>query len=731
MMTEHGNAPNTAGRASLKIGLFTDNHVLPRRLIANTPAYRRYLAGSPKLLTESEAVARRALALIREAGAQVIFHIGDLTKDGEAASHQLMATLFQEWAAEDEDRRVLVIPGNHDVNNSEGNNYHTPTGEPESLPMFTPADFRAQYAALVYDRKDVRLFRDSHWYQDYLARVNVAYPKRPLAAQTYAHGDLSYVTRLALGESAGGVTVFGLDSNHYSPEVTDAHDESKETNGSLSAPQLSWFLDEAAKARQRGDLILVLSHHAILPHFYHQEVLMPAYLIANWDTPFGPYAESLALVSQDERLNGKTPKELFIENGVGAVFSGHSHVNNVVCFKDWQGQSLYDVTTAATIAYPSSLRWLTIAMDDPMTGYTLTSRVQDMDVVTYTNLEGQKETVTAFWRRGEQLRFDTAFVKGAGEYFFQLPAYQLDSYQLLRRRVYPEVAQADIPAALVDMLRAQLLKQHPLARAQKRVKPPVIGTWHITAYWSDDIQQHGGRHYAGRGVVIEVWKHKRRWRYFIARDTLIAWVDHLLQQVNVTVFNDLPQLQERLVALATRALQFPLVGVDLETLLNDLYLSFQYGDAIQSEALVAAIAALYGEPKQVVRDFGRHMAPVLDPLIQAVARGITYDQTLFPVLEPLTATHWSDRLIQRLVQRVERHLMGSNLYQTLTARHLGTVGDLLDAVLASDARTPPLTQALQESALVMNSLSNGANDRFPYAFAGDRAFTLTITPQLR
>ncbi|MDO4670585.1 MAG: metallophosphoesterase [Aerococcus sp.] len=713
----------------LRVGLFTDNHVLPRNLIADTPAYHRYLAGSPKLLTESEGVTKAALASISDMEATTLFHIGDLTKDGEHASHQLMADLFEQWQLASPKRRVLLIPGNHDVNNDEGMNYNTAAGEPESLPRFTPADFRACYEQLVYGRSDVRLFRDSAWYQTYRAAVNAAFPNRSAIAKDYAHGDLSYVTRLVLPLDTGearGVTVFGMDSNNYSPEVTDAKDESKETNGSLSAAQLSWFLDEVACAKARHDLVIVLSHHAIIPHFYRQDQLMSAYVIDNWAMPFGPYAEELFLQSTDERLNGKTPKDIFAENGVRFVFSGHSHVNNVAHFTTHTGQSLYDITTASTIAYPSSVRELTISAQENYT-YTMTSVMHDLETVTYQNLNGEQETVHSFWRQGEKLRFDADFVQGAGDYFFQFPAYQLDVYRLLRRRRYPDTAEEAISDALVEELRTFCLRHLNGKWRYRLTTLPLLGSWSVSGYWADEVTQIGGRHYQGPALVVRIASEKRHFDYFIAADKIRLLIDQFLSHINEEVFSDVKQLQKWLVAIVTEGLRFH-IGPERETLeqlLNFLYLSFQYGDVAQPDWVKWVRDRLDADGIAVVYDFLRALDPVLAPIFQKISHSLAYGAEL-PLLEPLTNERLSEQVMGVIIRQVEHHYIGTSLENTLGALHYDRYDRLLSGLLTKEKVVLTLNEALSQAGWVIDSLVAGERNRFAYDFAFDRNFTLTV-----
>lgn len=720
MTTNH-----TVEETTMKIGLFTDNHVLPRDYIKDTPHYRRYLAGSPKLLTESEAVSRKAMALMDDEQVDTIFHIGDLTKDGEHVSHQLMASLFEQWMSEAPNRRVLLIPGNHDVNNDEGMNYNTDSNEGESLPRFIPADFRHYYGSILYDRSDVSLFRDSQWYRDYRDCVNATYPYRPDAAKTYAHGDLSYVTRLTFADSRAGMTVFGLDSNNYSPEVTDAQDESKETNGSLSAPQLSWFLDEVEGAKQRGDLILVLSHHATLSHFYRQDQLMGAYVINNWDMPFTRETDMLYLKTADERLVGKTPKDLFTENKVAMVFSGHSHVNSVSRFENESGKVLYDVTTASTIAYPSSLRFLTIkAMQNQH--YQIASTMREIEELTYLNRANEYETVPAFWQRGARLRFDAPFIRGASDYFFEMPAYQLDIYRTLRRQFYPGLPEAEIPKAVVNEIQ-QVMEKLPPALAHYPLSTfSMLGEWQLGVKWSDQIQQQGGRHYQGSGIVLTLTHKQQSWTYFVARDTLEVLVRHLLEEINGKVLADLTQLKDWLVLLATQALAFP-IGPNQETLeqlVNFLYLSYQYGEVTQPEWVYQVKKRMATDSEGLVREFFLYLDPVIDPIFQQIIQSIRYGEIDHDLLEPMTSAKLSKQVMTLFLHFLLHRFIGTSLYQTLNAFNHDRVAALVDETLRHQSFNQSVQGLLEQCAFLIDSLTNGKEDHFPYAYPHDRQFTI-------
>jgi len=197
--------------------------------------FQLYLAADRKLIIESSAILKNVLATVMTEKPDFLLVTGDLTKDGEKIDHQAVAALFKTLS--DNGIKVLVIPGNHDVNNPAAANY---TGTSAvSIANVTAAEFASIYGNCGYGDA---VERDPN--------------------------SLSYVS-----EPVTGVWVLGIDACHYAPS---------ETAGSMSTTTLAWVKTIVAKAKAQNKILLSMMHHGIVEHFAGQGTLFSEYLISDW-----------------------------------------------------------------------------------------------------------------------------------------------------------------------------------------------------------------------------------------------------------------------------------------------------------------------------------------------------------------------------------------------------------------------------------------------------------------
>ena len=96
-----------------RVMLFADPHVLASSLVEQGAAMDEMMAGQRKMLDLSEEV---FLALVDTALVHkpaLVLIPGDLTKDSEMASHNMVAEQLRKLQASG--INVLVVPGNHDI----------------------------------------------------------------------------------------------------------------------------------------------------------------------------------------------------------------------------------------------------------------------------------------------------------------------------------------------------------------------------------------------------------------------------------------------------------------------------------------------------------------------------------------------------------------------------------------------------------------------------------------
>lgn len=256
-------------KSTWKLAVLSDVHLMSPSLVVNDgKAFQDYLAGDRKLLAESEEILDTVSARLQTYRPDVVFIAGDLTKDGEAESHKLLASRYLEkWSKLG--MKVFVIPGNHDVNNPHAVQYD---GDGKKrVPTVTPAEFASIYKDFGYGNA---IARDRY--------------------------SLSYVAQVRTG-----LRLLALDACRY-----DDNDFSKDTcitAGRLKPQTIEFIKEQAAKATADGCKIIAIMHHGVVPHFSLEKQVLPEYL-----------------VDDNEKVAA-----LLYQLGVKVIFTGHLHSNDI------------------------------------------------------------------------------------------------------------------------------------------------------------------------------------------------------------------------------------------------------------------------------------------------------------------------------------------------------------------------------------------------------------------
>lgn len=124
---------NPSPDTTIKIAIISDLHVMAPELLVNEgTAFEQYLNRDRKMLRESLEILDSLVGDILELKPNLVLVTGDLTKDGERVSHQLVAGRLQRLV--DAGIQVLVVPGNHDINNPDARIYDGDTATRRPLP---------------------------------------------------------------------------------------------------------------------------------------------------------------------------------------------------------------------------------------------------------------------------------------------------------------------------------------------------------------------------------------------------------------------------------------------------------------------------------------------------------------------------------------------------------------------------------------------------------------------
>jgi 3',5'-cyclic AMP phosphodiesterase CpdA len=294
-------------RPPVRFAILSDLHLFVKQLGTGGEALAKYEAGDPKLLVESEAILDAALEDILKENVKFVIISGDLTKDGELLDHvrvaQKLARLEQHGI------QVYVVPGNHDINNSDALRYDGNTTK--RVPGTTPELFRAIYERFGYGGPAVD--RDS--------------------------ASLSYVV-----EPVRGLWLLAVDTCKYEESKTLGYPV---VSGRIRPETMVWIQKVMTKAHAQGKQVIAFMHHGVNQHFFGEAQLFPDFLLDDWVNA------SLALA----------------QTGLKVVFTGHYHSQDAAYLVDQNRtplSPLVDVETGSLVSFPCAFRIATLDAQDQL-----------------------------------------------------------------------------------------------------------------------------------------------------------------------------------------------------------------------------------------------------------------------------------------------------------------------------------------------------------------------------
>lgn len=252
-----------------RLAVISDVHLMaPSLLQKEGKAFDNYIANDRKMLVESSELLDSVSKHLIAYQPQIIFITGDLTKDGERVSHQLLVDRYLK-PLKAQGIRIYVVPGNHDVNNPHAKVYN---GD------------NAQRTTTV-SAKDF-----THIYNDY------GYGE----ALATAPNSLSYVVQLDDKTRLIAVDACRYEDNNFDKDICV-------TAGRIKPQTMDFIQAEAQKAHKLGMNVIMMMHHGIVSHFKWQDKIMKEYLVNNW----------------------KKDAKRLAQMGIKVCFTGHFHAQDI------------------------------------------------------------------------------------------------------------------------------------------------------------------------------------------------------------------------------------------------------------------------------------------------------------------------------------------------------------------------------------------------------------------
>ena len=277
---------------SVKMVIISDLHVMaPKLLVNDGPAFEDYVSRDRKMLRESVEILDTLVGDIQALKPDIVLVTGDLTKDGERASHEIVASHLHRLV--DAGIQVLVVPGNHDINNPDARFYDG--DKTEQADTITRNDFADIYRDMGYDDRS----------------------RRDLDTLSYCR------------DVAPGLTVLAIDAcmDRLNTFVSrgDSRDHCK-TSGRLEASTQQWLVEQAAAATAAGNRVIAMMHHHLVPHFHMEDTLAAPYVVN----------DAATLCQQ------------LLQADVHAIFTGHLHISDISQMSTRQGE-MVEIATAAAV----------------------------------------------------------------------------------------------------------------------------------------------------------------------------------------------------------------------------------------------------------------------------------------------------------------------------------------------------------------------------------------------
>lgn len=272
-----------------QVFVFTDPHVVTKAVAAGND-----FTSDNKMPEYSQEIFDIMIGKIKAAMPEMVLVPGDLTYNGEKSGHEYVSAKLNELT--DLGIKVYVIPGNHDIANSNAIGGAT---------TITKDEFVNMYGAQGYN--DAVMQSDNASY--------MVYPNDDLA-------------------------IIGINTSL----------PSYNSNGGISYDLMTWVENAAAKAKLSGRQVIAMTHHQLMEHFDNQ-LKASATSVCNINLHESDAAHYPSIEEVRERL---------LAAGINTVFTGHYHIQSVSQVVNDTYGTLTDISTGALSGYPMAYRTATI-----------------------------------------------------------------------------------------------------------------------------------------------------------------------------------------------------------------------------------------------------------------------------------------------------------------------------------------------------------------------------------
>jgi len=218
--------------AELRIAIISDPHVYPDDMTGGfCEAFIDRAAPNGRAIESTQGLFEAALADLKarakREGLDYLFITGDLTEWGEYEGHALAARLLLQFERET-GARVAVIPGNHDLSNSDAADFSS--GALVKTRYLKHDEFPEVYANLSYDLPGCQRF------------------------------GLSYAVDLV-----GNYRLIAVDTNRRRIGTDDRYSQ---------AELRDWVLEQCAAAKAAGKTVIGMGHHPLGEQIGNQDTFM-------------------------------------------------------------------------------------------------------------------------------------------------------------------------------------------------------------------------------------------------------------------------------------------------------------------------------------------------------------------------------------------------------------------------------------------------------------------------